>query len=66
MLKAGAALYQPLHHIIFEREAILSHTIDDELFEAVVLEVLTRHEVKELIGNRRLAVQFFDFKALKR
>ena len=51
-----AALCQPLDHIVFKREALHMYTTYDKLFEAVVSEVLTDHEVKELVCNLRLAV----------
>ena len=66
MLELSAALYQPRNNIIFKREALLLHVTKNKLFEAVVSEVLTDHEVKELVGNLSFAIQFFDFKALKR
>ena len=66
MLKAGAALCQPRYHVIFEREALLFHVINDYLFKAAILEVLTRHQVKELVCYCGLAVQPSDWKALKR
>ena len=63
MLELSAALYQPRNNIIFKREALLLHVIKSKLFEAVVSEVLTHHEVKELVDNLGFAVQFYDFKA---
>lgn len=51
MLEVGAALYQPRYDVIFEREALLSHFIDDELLEAAVFEILTRHQIKELVDH---------------
>ena len=65
MLKAAAALCQPLNHIIFNRETLLLHSCDDKLCETVVSEVLTRHKVKELICHLRLAVQICYFKAFE-
>ena len=66
MRDLSAALYQPRHHIILKREALLLHITKGKLFEAVVSEVLTRHEVKDLVCHFRLAVQSYDFKALDR
>ena len=56
MLKASAALCQPRHNIILERETLLSHIFKDKLFEAIIFEVLTRHQVKQLVDHRGLSV----------
>ena len=66
MLEVGAALNQPRYHIIFEREALPLHFIDDKLFKAAIFKVLTCHQVKELVCNCGLTVQAFNVKALKR
>ena len=57
MLEAGAALCYPRDHIILKREALLLHSSDVKLFEAVVCEVLTHNKVEELVDDIRLAVQ---------
>ena len=66
MLKFGTALYQSRYHIFLQRKALLLNTNEGELFEAVIKKVLTNHNVKELVCNLGLAIQFLDFKAFKR
>ena len=66
MLKSGAALCQPRQHILFKREAFLSHCNEYKLFKAVISEVLTHHKIEELVGYGWLAAQSLNFKVFKR
>ena len=56
MLKLGATLCQPRNHIFLKREALVSQLMDGKLFEAIFSEVLTNHQVKELVNHFRFTV----------
>ena len=45
---------------------MLGKTCKDKLFKAVISDVLTHHEVKQLVYHLRLAVQLINFKVLYR